>query len=163
MQASASREDEHELGEAEVLGEGVLDDLDSDDQQFPALDADLLARAAGSHIVVVVHIKIEDELPLQGLAVRVLLRHSVPDGPRIDLSGDGGMPIDHPLLHRLRIHKSHIPLHSSALVLEGELPVGEEGLVVVGEPADDGLEGIEVVIVNSESLLCHLEGNYYYK
>lgn len=163
MQASASREDKHELGEAKVLGEGILDDLNSNDQQLPALDAYLLARAAGSDIVVVVHIKVENELSLQGLAICVLLRHSVPDSPCVDLPGDGGMSVDHPFLHRLSIHKSHIPLNSSALVLEGELSMGEECLVVVGEPADDGLEGIEVVIVGTKFLLCHLEGNYYYK
>lgn len=163
MQSSASREDEHELREAEVLGEGLLDDFDCNDEQLPALHAHLLARAAGPDVVVVVHVEVEDELPLQGLSVGVLLGHPVPDGPSVNLPGNVGMAIDHALLHGLCVHKGDVSLDASGLVLEGEFAVREGGLVVVGEPADDGPEGVEVVVVLPEFLLCHLEGNYYYK
>lgn len=73
------------------------------------------------------------------------------------------MAVDHPVLHGVCIDEGDVSLNASAFVLKGEFSVRELRLMVLGEPSDDGLEGIKVVIVDSEFLLCHLEGNYYYK
>lgn len=64
------------------------------------------------------------------------------------------MPIDHSILHTLSIVEGDVSL-DSGLVLEGEFAVEERGGFVAGEPVGESCEGVEVVVVIFEVLLCH--------
>jgi hypothetical protein len=61
----------------------------------------------------------------------------------------------------LGIDKSNISFNAYSLIFKGEFSVGELGSVILGEPFDEGLERIEVVVVNAKLLFGHIGGKNY--
>lgn len=64
MDTSSPGEDVHKVVQIEVFLEGSFKNLDSDDYQFPTFHANCFTNAAVPHIVVVVHVEIENKLSL---------------------------------------------------------------------------------------------------
>ena len=60
VKSSPSRKDEHQLLVSEILLQGFLNNLNRDDQQFPAFRAYSFTLAACTNVIVVVHIEVED-------------------------------------------------------------------------------------------------------
>ena len=76
--------------EPEVVPQGLVEDLDGEDHESPALVADGRARAARAHLVVVGHVDVEDELLLLRLELGVVPRDGGlggVDGADVDLDG----------------------------------------------------------------------------
>jgi hypothetical protein len=166
VETSAAGEDKEELSEAEVLLEGLLEHFHGDHEQSPALAANALTLAAGSHVIVVIHIEVEDQLPFQGLGIgRVLLGSTGPDSSSVKLKWCASIWVDHALLHFLGSGKDNIPFDILLIVLlierfEGQLAVGEGRLAVVCEPIGKGLEGKEVVVVGAKIFERHWREKY---
>ena len=101
--------------EAKVLPEGLVQDLDGQDHEAPALVADGRAGAAGPHLVVVGHVDVEDELLLLRLELGVVPR----DGGLRGVDG-ADVDLDRVALLQLRLE----------LVQVGEAQVAEVDVIL---------------------------------
>lgn len=98
VHTSTTGVDVHELGEAKVFRKGSGDDFFGDDHELPAVLATLFTLATGSNVIVVIHIKIENEFPLHGFELLGILGgRTCPNCPSVQLSG------------RFVIHRCHPP------------------------------------------------------
>lgn len=132
MHTSTSRKDKHEVVEIKVLLEGSLEDLDSDDDEFPTLHTNCLPRAAIPDIVVVIHVEIENKLSFLRFSKRFLLRNLAPNSPSIYLQWHLLTLGYHPLLHFLSIVKNNISLHGISLILKRQFSVIQRSSSIVG-------------------------------
>lgn len=156
MHTSTSWEHEHELAESEVFWECSGEHIFGHQHKFPTVHTSLLACAAGSHVVIVVHVKIEYKLSLHWTELFVILRgRAWPHCTRVHFARGLFINRSHPGLELLRGSKFHIPLHALIGILEGKLPVLKRDLVVVGEPVVERGVGIQMLVVVPQVIRLH--------
>lgn len=160
MHSSASRENIHKFGKPEIFRQGTSQNLLSNKHELPTQTADCFTRTACSYIIVIVHIKIEDKLSLQGSELFIVLRRRArPYCSGVQFSRSLLCERSHSGFHFLGAFKFDVALDTLVFVFEGELAVVEGQGLVVSEPVEHGLIGIEMLVIVPEVVLVHeLEG-----
>jgi hypothetical protein len=82
---SSARKDVHEIMQIVIFFQCDSDNLNGDNEEFPALLAYSLTLTAISDIIVVVHIEVENQLPFLSFSKRFFLGDFTPNGPSIHL------------------------------------------------------------------------------
>jgi hypothetical protein len=120
MHASSPGEHVHEFAEPEILRQRLRDDILGHQHEFPTPVAGVLANTADPYIVVVIHVEVEDELPLHGLVLFVVFAwRTCPYGSHVHLPREVLVHTGHPAFHFIGGVEFYVALYHIIKVLEG--------------------------------------------